>query len=1371
MGRLFTRVLMIFSVVVALLAGMTGGALAAPPRIPTSLGFVNDTSLTAGQTRLTWSNNSNPVGTQYELWRKILRPDGSVEADQLIYSGPDRTFITDDQSLGRYYTYRVRSTNGEYSAFTAEVDFWSPPVPTVQQQDSDLLLSWDSVQDDYIIDPGDAWAITVNPRQTTSRRADVPNGLYASKAQITWSGFDGGVDYYLRYWDGTDYYDDTDQTWYNNYYNVPSTYTLLPGASGSTWVTIPRTARDIRLYVRDKGSTSAGQISITGLEIVSPVRYRVQYSVNGTTWSTFSSNLSGTSLTIPNTSLSPANRYQFALYPPSLPNGGTFFRAVNPNWYSPLYPAVAAVAVANETPTGGRIYWSRGSISTSTPITVYRDGVQVYRGAPSYASTTIGGVSGSWGYFTDSGLVTGQTYSYSICAENALGDCNPVTLTYMPTVSPPTSLALSATAPANNQVTLSWNPNGNEPGTTYEVWRSTLSSNGTVSRDERIYTGTATSFNTIDQQPGRYYRYRARTIGSNSISPFTGEVDYWTPPIPTVTQVGTSLVVSWSDVQAGNAARYNVYYSANGTTWSTAQSGVTGTEITIAYPGAITPANRYQIAIQQYSLPNGGPTFRNSDGAWYSPLWPAPLRTGADGISTNGATIWWARGRSSSGIAAAATVRVFRDDSLVWEGVPSYTYSNRFGATEDWASFTAPPGSLVPDSTYQYSVCAVNALGECGPVATQTVLTLPSTAATLDYQQGSYGWSKTAAGGAWAELTWSPVPSATSYKVYVNGSASTVGNVTRHRLTLDSGTAYTIRVAAVNTTGEGGAAQVSFTTPARADSVAPSNGELVINEGASVVSGGRVRARVSATDSLSGVMGVQLSNDGKIWSPLSVIRDWSYDNLINAAGGNAYFTDLGGWESESSIWSTIKGDPSARGGAYVNIRWEEGAGRWSGLKLADLMPAVPGEPYTVKIRYRVNGLTQGSVGIWSHFVGESGSSVGASSHTLQNSSTWTEATFTATAQPGSIGRWIKLGFDQANPGASLDVDYIHISEGRQVFQVRNQLSSTPVFTMDWEIPTRDFAPKTISARFVDLAGNVSSTVTATVQFMLTDTTSPQVVVKINGGSPITSQRTVTLQISAVDDQTPQGSLRMRIGNSVGVFSEWERFSPTKMWQLCDESDGYCEGERTVWVEVQDSAGNTGSGFAKIFFRLDSAPISGEAFTTVEGNPGMFRLGSTLVRVTYARASEVTLKWNVGANDLVRYGLDPAVYGRWETFTEERKFVLPGQQGIQTVYAQLEDGRIFVQRFVLDTSAPTFAANWIGGATITQPGGKTTLVLAAQDNLSAPEDLKVSINGGPWLDFKSEIPVTLTGTGLKSVTVRVMDPAGNESSQTLSIFTN
>jgi hypothetical protein len=83
-----------------------------------------------------------------------------------------------------------------------------------------------------------------------------------------------------------------------------------------------------------------------------------------------------------------------------------------------------------------------------------------------------------------------------------------------------------------------------------------------------------------------------------------------------------------------------------------------------------------------------------------------------------------------------------------------------------------------------------------------------------------------------------------------------------------------------------------------------------------------------------------------------------------------------------------------------------------------------------------------------------------------------------------------------------------------------------------------------------------------------DTVSPTGSVEINGGTRITTSRTVTLTLDATDPSPGTGVTSMRIKNASGDWTAWQPYAESKDWKLTRGP-----GKKTIYVQYKDAAGN------------------------------------------------------------------------------------------------------------------------------------------------------------------------------------------------------
>ena len=204
----------------------------------------------------------------------------------------------------------------------------------------------------------------------------------------------------------------------------------------------------------------------------------------------------------------------------------------------------------------------------------------------------------------------------------------------------------------------------------------------------------------------------------------------------------------------------------------------------------------------------------------------------------------------------------------------------------------------------------------------------------------------------------------------------------------------------------------------------------------------------------------------------------------------------------------------------------------------------------------------------------------------------------------------------------------------------------------WAMASGDGA-KTVYVQFQDGAGNVSSNATDTITL---DATPPTGTVVINGGDAHTTSANTTLALTA-NDGGGSGVTQMRLGNDGTSWAAWEAFSATKPWTLASG-----DGEKTVYVQFQDAAGNVSSNATDTIVLDTTAPTG-----TVVINGGAAYTNSTSATLT------LTSSDGSGAGGIqMRLSADGSVWGAWEAVAVSKPWTLSSGDGTKTVYVQYKD---------------------------------------------------------------------------------------------------
>ncbi len=478
---------------------------------------------------------------------------------------------------------------------------------------------------------------------------------------------------------------------------------------------------------------------------------------------------------------------------------------------SPVAPSAPQSLAATAGSGSVSLTWMPPATNGGAAITGYN----VYRGtraggeSAAPVATSITTTS-----FTDTGLVNGTTYFYTVAAVNSAGvspQSNEVSATPVLVQATVPSAPLSLTARGGNgSVVLSWSvpaSNGGSPITGYDVYRGTSAGGESATPVATKVSGT--SFSDTGLVNGTTYFYTVAAVNAVGVSPQSGEAS--ATPQATVPSAPSGLVAS-----GGNGSVALSWSTPN----SDGGSPITGYDVyrgTSAGGESATPvaANVATTGLTDTGVVNGTTYFYrvaavNAAGvsaeSGEASATPKPAATvpsapqGLTGAGGNGVVkLSWSAPASDGG-AAVNGYDVYRGTSAGGESVTPVA-TNVSGT-----SFTDT--GLVNGTTYFYSVAAVNAVGvspQSGEASATPQATVPSAPSGLVASGGNgsvaLSWSVPASNGG------SPI---TGYDVYrgtsTGGESATPAatNVSATSFTdtgLVNGTTYFYRVAAVNAVG------------------------------------------------------------------------------------------------------------------------------------------------------------------------------------------------------------------------------------------------------------------------------------------------------------------------------------------------------------------------------------------------------------------------------------------------------------------------------------------------------------------------------------------------------------------------------------------
>lgn len=921
--------------------------------------------------------------------------------------------------------------------------------------------------------------------------------------------------------------------------------------------------------------------------------------------------------------------------------------------------------------------------------------------------------------------------------------------------------------PTPYNVKMTWSANGNPSGTTYELWRKTFDASGRVVKDEKIYSGTGTSFITTDQEPGRYYRYRVRAIYQGKTSDFSPETTYWTAPrTKSLQPVERGFKVSWHPVFPG--VTYRVHMKPEGEGWR--EVGKT-TETSFVATN-LDPMKKHRVTMVP-TYEEGGPHWCRSSGEVY-PLAATPGRFSFS-ASTNSIKVRWSANGNPSGVR----YELYRDGVKIYEGTSTSYRDTR----------------LKPNRTYKYKVRAKNGAGQYTAFREATWGTAPVAPSISTLSYAGQRWSNTGDGKVQVILNWDAVDGAKGYKVYVNGRLAPngdVGNKTVWRGDLPSGASLQLQVTAYNAYGESSKSSArSILPPNRKDTEAP-RVQMLINNGQLIAASKHVTVNVSAVDphqanytketsadDASNPKRVRISNDNKNWSAwipygftdralAGVSTSFEHCDFYfegNAQNRNGVILGIGDYWRVSTHYNTARIKSMSDGGLHGRkyVRFEhDGSKGWKGLVRG--VKIIGGKWYRITAYVRTNSETPVNPRSWAfHYHGRA--PLPLRKHLewekeIVAGNGWVKGQVVFQAPETMWGGIYLYGLYDGPSGVTLDYDYVAVEE----FDQRPTGDITPNDSLPWALDEKGFGKKTVYVQVQDSAGNIG-TAQADINYYLVDMQAPSVKLAINGGQQYTSSPDVALEVEAKDDLTQADRLKMRFSNDFRNWTEWMPYQPYTQWTLTRG-----DGMKTVHVQVQDASGNIGTAHASIVLRAEgeSVQVNPAVVSSPSGRPGTLNLDGRAVNVRFVKGAEVILALNAPGASWVQYSMDNVRWTAPEPVVAQKTLVLPDWEGTKTVYVRFPDGSVYNIAFVLDRTPPDISVSWRGGATASS-GSTAVAEIAAVDNFTPDEQLEVSADGANWTPYTGSLTVNLPRPGYNKVTIWVRDMAGNVAKETLGMW--
>jgi len=601
-------------------------------------------------------------------------------------------------------------------------------------------------------------------------------------------------------------------------FSVPGAPTTVTFTAGNSQATVSWTA-----------PASNGGSAVTG--------YAIDYSSDGgSNWTTASANTGTTSVSYTVTGLTGGVNYVFRVAARNAAGQGSWSAT---SGQATVYGVPATPDAPSVAPGNGQV-----SLSWTAPS---NNGSAITGYAIQYSANS----GGSWTTFTSNtgnslttntvtSLTNGTSYVFRVAARNAAGQGSFSSSSFasIPFTTPGVPLSVTATA-GNLQATVSWTApaNNGRAVTDYAIQYSSNSGSSWTTFADGVSSSTSSTVTGLTNGVGYIFRVAATNLaGTSSYSGATAAVTPRAVPGPPTgigrTALNTQVRLAWtSPTSDGGSAitSYAIQYSANsGGSWTTFTSN-TGTTSTTSLVTGLTNGTAYIFRVAARNVAGLGAY--SSESAEVTPHTTPGAPTSVTGTAGNSqVSVSWTAPSSNGGNAV--------NDYVV-------EYSANSGST--WITFadgtssatTATVTGLTNGSGYIFRVTARNAAGNgtasaSSPVVPRTVPSaVPSVSATAGNTQVSLSWELpvTTGGSAITDYVIEySVDSGSSWSTFADGvsptRAATVSGLT-------NGTAYTFRVLAVNSAGNGTPSQVTTsitpsTTPGQPTAVSGTFGDTQV---------------------------------------------------------------------------------------------------------------------------------------------------------------------------------------------------------------------------------------------------------------------------------------------------------------------------------------------------------------------------------------------------------------------------------------------------------------------------------------------------------------------------------------------------------------
>ncbi|MDB5056268.1 MAG: hypothetical protein JWM44_4318 [Bacilli bacterium] len=531
------------------------------------------------------------------------------------------------------------------------------------------------------------------------------------------------------------------------------------------------------------------------------------------------------------------------------------------------------------------------------------------------------------------------------------------------------------------------------------------------------------------------------------------------------------------------------------------------------------------------------------------------------------------------------------------------------------------------------------------------------------------------------------------------------------------------------------------------DTVAPSNGNITINNGDNSTSDANVTVLLSAADATALQMMISESSSftGAVWQSFATVSSLTMSSGDGQKIVYAKFKDAAGNESlivsDSILLDTSSNLPtvkinSANGfvtSSNITLTLFSSGATEMMISESSVFTNAVWQPYSTSKSFTLSS-SDGLKIVYAKFRDAS----------AKVSPVVSDSVDLDTVAPGNIGILINNGAASTN---NSNVLLSLSAAGAVQMMVSESASFTGAIWEAYSI-TKSFtlsggdATKTIYVKYKDSAGNVSGVANAFIILDTTPTTGVSII--IQGGATFTNnlQAAVTL--------TATGATEMELSEQ-SSFNDvtWGPFASTATFKL---SQG--EGLKTIYARFRDAAGNVSLAVNDTITLDMTKPANSYVFINNDD--------------LYTSSGNVTLTLSaIGADEVIISESNQFTNATWTSYSTTKSITLSTGDGVKTIFVKFRDlagneTNIVSDSIVLDTTKP------IGSVTIND-GSSYTNQINVKLNISASDSNSVIIQlsnsstfeDASWEPIVSEKSFTLSGIdGTKTVYAKFMDAAGN-----------